>query len=594
VIYYKTAGGISMHLKQAHNKKTGRTYLSIVQSYRDKEKGYSSAKTIEKIGYLDDLQKIYDDPISHFKNIVAEKNLQSIQESAEYTIKFNKNQILEKGTSNRKNYGYIAILKILTELGLERFLINRRQATKFEYNTSTIMKLLIISRILSPGSKKRAFDEREKYFDFEGNKKFDLVSIYRALSHFSKLSKDIQLLIHNRVSKHYGRKTNLVYYDITNYYFEIDKEDDLRKKGYSKENKRSPIVQLGLSMDEEGIPISYELFPGNESEKLHLRPAVSELIRKYDFSRIITVADSAQNTGNNIYYLEQAKQGYVFSQSIAGGSEEFKNYVTSEDGYTWFEKQYKRKSRVCRREITVDFLRGNKTYKKKVLVDQRQIVFYSEKYAKRAREKREAVIKKAHLIVNNPGAYTSATSFGALKYVKNVEVDKKTGEIKEAKGKPLFDFHKLQEEEKYDGYYSIVTNVFDEGKDTSKFDDDAIIGMYRGLWKIEDCFRVSKSDLESRPVFLSREERIEAHFLICFISLVIIRLLQKRTNNTYSAEKLIEAMNNISCTQEESNLFLFDHRCDVSDALGKALNLDFTKKRMTRADIKNNLAGAKK
>ena len=583
-----------MHLKQSHNKKTGRTYLSIVQSYRDKERGCSRTKTIEKIGYLDELQKIHDDPISHFKNLVAEKNEQNIQASAESIIKFSKAQILEKSTSNRKNYGYIVIVKLLTELGLERFLINKKQSTKLEYSTSSIMKLLIISRILSPGSKNRAFLEREKYFDFEGDKNFDLNAIYRSLSHFASLTKEIQLLIHNRIIKHYGRKTELVYYDITNYYFEIDKEDELRKKGYSKENRKSPIVQLGLSMDEEGIPISYEMFPGNESEKLHLRPMVSELVRKYEAGKIIVVADSAQNTGNNIWYLDKAKQGYVFSQSIAGGSAEFKNYVTSPVGYDWLKDKYKRKSRVCRREITVDFVKGKDTIKKKVLVDQRQIVFYSEKYAKRAKEKREAVIKKAHNIINNPGAYTSATSYGALKYVKNVEVDKKTGELKESKGKPLFDCEKLQEEEKYDGYYSIVTNVFNEGEDLTKFDDDVIIGMYRGLWKIEDCFRISKSDLETRPIFLSRKDRIEAHFLVCFISLVVMRLMQKRVNNSISAERLIEAMNNLSCSLEEENWFLFDHRCDVTDALGEAFDLDFTKKRLTRAEIKNNLGNVKK
>ena len=583
-----------MHLKQAHNKKTGRTYLSIVQSYRDKEKGYSTSKTIEKIGYLDELQKIYDDPIAHFKNLVAEKNEKNQQSAEENIIKFNKHQILEKGTSNRKNYGYIIIVKILTELGLEQLLINRKRTTKLECSTNSIMKLLIISRILSPGSKKRAFHEKERYFDFEGDNNFDLNNVYRSLSHFAELAKDIQLLIHSRIIKYYGRKTELVYYDITNYYFEIDKEDELRKKGYSKENRKSPIIQLGLSMDEDGIPISYELFPGNESEKLHLRPMVSELIRKYNAGKVIVVADSAQNTGNNIWYLDSAKQRYVFSQSIAGGSAEFKDYVTSESGYDWFGEKYKRKSRVCRREITVDFVKGQDIVKKKVLVDQRQIVFYSEKYAKRAKEKREAVIKKAHNIINNPGAYTSATSYGALKYVKNVEVDKKTGELKESRGKPLFDFEKLQEEEKYDGYYAIVTNVFNEGEDPTKFDDDIIIGMYRGLWKIEDCFRISKSDLETRPIYLTRKDRIESHFLLCFIALVVMRLIQKRVNNSISAEKLIEAMNKLSCSQEEENWFLFDHRCDVTDALGEAFELNFTKKRMTRSEIKKISGTVKK
>ena len=396
-----------MYLKKTHNKKTGRIYLSMVKSYWNKEKGYSSGKTIEKFGYFDELQKEYDDPIVHFTKVVEERNRLDKEESSEYIIHAKKNQELEKNTCNRKNYGYIVILKILSELGLEGFLINRRRATKIEYNTGAIMKLLVITRILSPGSKKRAYEEKKRYFDFESDKSFDLQNIYRSLSHFSQLAKDMQLLIHNSINKHYMRKTDLIYYDVTNYYFEIDMEDSLRRNGYSKENRRSPIVQLGLSTDEEGIPISYEVFPGNESEKLHLRPIVSELIRKYDTSKIIAVADSAQNTGNNIYYLDEARQGYVFSQSIRGGSKDFKEYVVSEDGYKWYykedkenklHKKYKRKSRNCIREISVDFIRDGKNYKKKVKVEQRQIIFYSEKYAARAREKREEAIKKAHSV----------------------------------------------------------------------------------------------------------------------------------------------------------------------------------------------------
>jgi transposase len=347
-------------------------------------------------------------------------------------------------------------------------------------------------------------------------------------------------------------------------------------------------------MDEEGIPIAYELFPGNESEKLHLRPMISELTRKYETGKVIAVADSAQNTGNNIYYLDQARHGYVFSQSIRGANAAFKQYITDPVGYEWYSDNYKRKSRVIRREIAVDFVRPDQsTYKKKVMVDQRLIVFYSEKYALRSKQQREKVIKKAQQIVSNTTAYTSATSYGALKYVKNVEVDKKTGELKPSKGKPAFDMDKVLEDEKYDGYYAIVTNVFNEGKNYGKFDDDAIIEIYHGLWRIEDNFRVSKNDLEVRPIFLSREERINAHFLICFICLVIIRLIQKRTDYQYSPAKLIDAMNNISCSFEHENLFLFDYRDSVTDSLGTVFDMDFTKKRLSRSQIKKFLGDAK-
>jgi transposase len=417
--------------------------------------------------------------------------------------------------------------------------------------------MLVISRILSPGSKKRAFEEMGRYFDFEREGSFDLASIY---------------------------------------YFEIDKEDGLRKKGVSKERRPNPIVQMGLAADADGMPISYEVFSGSESEKLHLRPTVFELRDKYDSGRVIAVADAAQNTGNNVYYLDAGKQGYVFSQSIRGASKAFKEYVIDDAGYEWFGDEYKRKSRVERREIQVDFDRNDgTTYKKKVFVDQRQIVFYSEKYAARSKAKREAVLLKAQRIIENPSSYTKAASHGALKYIMNVEVDTQTGEIKRAKkGKPCLDMDAIGEEEKYDGYYAIATNVFDEGVNKGKFDDGRIIDIYRGLWRIEDSFAVTKGELEARPVFLSRKDRIKAHFLICFISLVIVRLIQKRTGNKHSPAKLVEALNDISCSYEGGNLFLFDYRSDVSDDLGKAFGIDFTMQRLTRAEIKKNIGSVKK
>ena len=585
-----------LYLKQTRNKKTGRTHLSMVHNYRDKEKGYPRTKTVESFGYLDELEKTYEDPISHFRSLVEERNLAEKQETAEYIIRAKKKQVLEMCTSNRKNYGYIVIIKLFYELGLDRFLVNRRRGTKIECNTSAIMKMLVVSRILSPGSKKKAFDRMSRYCDFEREGAFDLADIYRSLTHFAGLSNDIQMLIHDRITENYGRDLDLIYYDVTNYYFEIDNEDDLRKKGVSKEHRPDPIVQMGLAMDADGLPISYDLFPGNESEKLHLRPMILKLRDKYNSGNLIAVADAGQNTGNNIYYLDQGKQGYVFSQSIRGGSKAFKEYVIDEIGYEWHGEEYKRKSRVERREIQVDFERKDgTTCKKKMYVDQRQIVFYSEKYAVRSRAKREAAIKKAQKIIDNPSAYTKATSYGALKYIMNVDVDKETGEIKEAKkGKPCFNIDAIREDERYDGYYAIVTNVFNEGENRGKFDDEKIIDIYRGLWRIEDSFRVTKGELEARPVYLSRDDRINAHFLICFIALVIVRLTQKKTGYMHSPEKLIEALNNISCSHEGGNLFLFDYRSEVSDDLGKAFGIDFTMERLTRAEIKKNLGAAKK
>jgi len=584
-----------MFLKLSTNKKTGRTYLSMVESYRKKGKKYPSTSTIESFGYLDELQKVYDDPIAYFTAYVEERNRQKASEDSEYIVKERKDATLPKNTAGRKNFGYIAILKIFYELGLERFLLNRQRGRNFDYNTSSIMKLLLVSRILEPASKKHTFEQRGTYFDFEKEDAFSLLDIYRALSFFAEIDADIQLHIYKKIMEKYGRNTNLVYYDTTNYYFEIDMEDDLRAKGPSKEHRPDPIVQLGLAMDADGIPISYELFPGNDSEKLHLRPMIGELVRTYETGRVIVVADAAQNTGNNIYYLESGKCFYVFSQTIRGGSEEFKAYVTREAGYKQLGDEYKRKSRRIRRMIEVDMLKENgETYKKKVLVDQRQIVFYSQKYADRSKAKREALLKKALCIASAPSAYTKATSYGALRYIKNIEIDKNTGELKESpKGKPYVDMEKFMEDEKYDGYYCIVTNLFDEDG-SGEFSDDKIIDMYRGLWRIEDNFRVTKNELDTRPVFVSRKDRIHAHFLICYISLVILRLIQKRLGCAYSTAAIIDALKNIACSPEAKNLYLFDYRTDVTDAIGEAMGFDFTKKRLSRSEIKKILGEAKK
>ena len=200
-----------MYLKRAFNKKTGKTYLSIAEGYWDRERGHTRTRIVEKIGFLDDLQIEHDDPVAHFQKVVDGMNRAVELESAEYTIAAKKNQMLGEGTANRRNYGYIVIMKLFHELGLDRFLVNRRRGTQIGYNTSAIMKLLVISRILAPGSQKKAFDDMGRYFDFEKKDIFTLADIYRSLSHFAGLTKDIQLLIHDRITKKYGRNMDLVY-----------------------------------------------------------------------------------------------------------------------------------------------------------------------------------------------------------------------------------------------------------------------------------------------------------------------------------------------------------------------------------------------
>jgi transposase len=541
------------------------------------------------LGYLDELEKEYDDPIAHFQE-VARKMTEEENAKKKLTLSVNMDEQLTEKTDDRKNFGYVAILKIYHELGLHRFFNNRARHEEFKFNTNSIMMLLVVSRLLSPGSKKKAFEERRRYFE---RFNFSLMDIYRALSHYAKIAKQLQRHLHEQITARYGRNTKTVYYDVTNFYFEIDEPDELRKYGRSKEHRHSPVVQMGLAMDADGIPIHYELFPGNKLDKETFRSVIGEVRRNYDTGRIVVVADMGIITGDNIYYLTGGKNsnGYVFSFSVRGGAEAFKNYVLDSEGYVGTDGKpagedadFRIKSRRIAREINVTMRSGGT---KKKTVYEKQVVFWAKKYADKARAEREEVVKKAMALVADPKKYNKAIAYGAAKYVKNLKFDKETGEVLEGQQHPCIDSDKLAEEERYDGYYAIVTSELD-------MSDSEIIDTYRGLWEIEETFRVTKSTLEVRPVYVSRQDRIAAHFLTCFISLVIIRLIQKKTGRRYSAEKIIECLNKIACSNEQDNLYLFDYRSELSDVIGDALGIDLTRKRLRLSDIKNILAQSKK
>jgi len=573
------------------SKRNGRTYLYIERKYWDKENKKIRSTNVRILGYLDALEKEYDDPIAHFKRVAFEMTEEEKTQRS-MTLPLNLSETLKLESDRRFNLGYAIILKIFYQLQLDRFLYNKARHENFDFNTCSIMILLIVSRLLSPGSKKKAFEEKEQYFErFD----FTLADVYRSLSHFAAIRTEIQRYVSEQAADQYGRDTHIVYYDVTNFYFEVDTEDGIRKRGKSKEGGKSPIVQMGLAMDADGLPLHYELFPGNTLDKQTFRSVIGEVRRNYNTGRIIAVADMGIITGDNIYYLKGGDRdtrmnGYVFSFSIRGGTEEFKGYALSEDGYTrndgssvGEDADFKIKTRYATREIHVTMQNG-RTIKK--LIDEKQVVFWSKKYADKAKAERDVMVKKAQDIITNPRRYSKGTTYGADKYIRDISYDKNTGEIIPTGQSLSFDIEKLAEEEKYDGYYAIVTSELE-------MSTQDIIDTYRGLWEIEESFRISKGTLEIRPVYLSLEERINAHILICFLSLVILRIIQKKTQKRFSAEQITDCLERINGTLEEENLYLFDYRSLISDAVGAAFDIDFTKKRLRLGEIKKILACAK-
>lgn len=574
-----------MYLRQNRNKKTGRIYLSIVHGYRDNQ-GKSKQKTIQKIGYVDELLKDYADPIAHFEAVAAQMDKERL-ENKMITLTLDTSEQLECGIAHKKNYGHVVFSKIYHELEIDRFLKNARRHKKFKFNTDAIMRLLTFSRLLYPNSKRATVLKKDAFFD---NFNFSLDDVYDSLTHFDTISPALQQHLHERVTEISGRQTDLVYYDVTNYYFEIDKEDELRKKGPSKEHRKDPIVQMGLLLDRAGLPISYKLFPGNTHDSQTLMPVLTAVKKKFGVKRIIAVADKGLNSGDNIAYNSALGDGYIYSKSIRGASDEFKTWVLDQADYRIYSNEHKLKSKKvpdAAIQITVEQQAGKRKKKKSVKVEQKWISFYSEKYAKRAKFKREEAISKALKLIENPSKYKRNFDYGAVGYIENVKIDKETGEISNVEEKLILDFNKIAEEEKYDGYYAIITSEMDTP-------DTEIIDIYRGLWRIEESFKVTKSVLDARPVFLHTSEHINAHFLICFIALLIARIVEVRLGGKYNIEKITDILRSIECGYIQQNLWMFTAAEVSFEDFNKVFGTNFGLKYMTLAEIKKSLGNAKK
>ncbi len=577
--------------------KNGRIYLSIVNGY--KENGKVKHEVILKLGYLDELEKEYDNPIEHFSKYAKE-----LEENLTYLLK---NSKLKKNKSKLKNVGYLFIKKIYDEFNLKDFFYAKQKKLKISYDLNKIFSLLVFSRILFPGSKKETFEKRNRFFEtFDG---FELKDIYRSLDYFTLYKEEIETLLWNTTKEKYKRNTTHTYYDCTNYYFEINYNDtdlvdeegnilkkNYRKRGPEKNHRPDPIVEMGLLMDSNDIPLAYDLFPGNESEKLSLRPIHNRTKNKFNLGRTIVVADRGLNTSDNIYFLagkndKENLDGYVYGQSVRGADKEFKDWVLNQDGYlnepifnddgspelfrkmvfdkdghfTGYEKTqsyFKHKSRIYPKELTIK-INGKRSTK--VRSDQKQMVYFSQKYADKQKRDRNQMIERAKDLIKNPQKYNKVTASGAASYVNNITFVKSTGEIAEGLELSL-KIEKIKEEEKYDGYYSIVTSELN-------MSDKELRRVYRGLAKIEDTFKITKSELESRPTFVWTKEHIESHFLTCFVSLVILRLLEQKNDKKYPISKMIESMRNYNCTTISNTVNLFDTYDDIIELMSNIYNI---------------------
>ena len=502
----------------------GNKYVRVVHSYRDPETNKPKMKVIKNYGNLEKLLKQDKNFLEKLEKEIKEKN-ERLKESTIDKIKKIETNNFEKEGLVRKNYGYLVYEKMWQELGISRWIKDIKTRSKIEIEE--ILKQLVFQRLLTPSSKKSAYDHREDYVDFRND--LILEDYYRVLDIIYDEKEKLEKHLNSTLKKKFNRELNVVLYDVTTYYFESVKKDEIKGFGFSKDNKVNQVqVVMGLLIDNNGIPVGYELYPGNTSEFSTLYPVIKNLKEKYKLKKVIVAADRGLNSGKNLLLLKELGLDYVMAYKLKGAKKEIKEKLF-EDGYT-IEKEFKYTLIEHVKEIRVDGIVEK--------IQDNLLLGYSEKRAKKDKADRQRLLDKADKLLNNPSMMKQELKKGGKKFIK---VTKGNLDIE-------LDVKQIEEAEKMDGFFAIEYSQKElTGREVRE--------IYGSLWKIEDSFRVLKTNLEARPIFVWSEKRIRAHFLICYLALVIERYLEKllKDNNVnLSTAKIQEAIRNTTLGSVET------------------------------------------
>ncbi len=610
-------------IKTNNNKNGSKTYFIMSITRIPNGNGKLKTQCVEKLNSDDLLRNGIDNPFEYAQSRLADWKNKALKERTELTtsVEIPLNQKLEVSDSQDViNLGYAVYSYLYHKLHLDELINARRQHTKREFNTNVIFQHLLYSRCLKPDSKLGFWENRKMFY---GDTSYTLDDVYRCMDDLLTWREDILTHLDTQIKKQYKRRNSVVYYDVTNYYFEIDKEDsdsELRANGVNKEHRPNPIIQMGLFMDEKGLPVTYELFRGNTHDSQTFKEAFDKSIIDFKDSKKIIVADKGMMTYYNVLKIREAQNGYVISQSIKKSDADTQAFALNNEGWeitTDSEGQviHMIKERTIPRKASsygdVDSSKHSGTY------NERQVFIWSKKYADKAKEERKAVIEKA---LNYSGTKSSDyrdSTYGMLKYVKKTPMSKgKT--VSADKFIVELDQSAIDEDAKFDGFYLICTNVCgpesedkinrDKSPDFAYYRKDGflvlnhivspqeIANIYGGLWRIEETFKVTKTGmLNLRPVFHSKQDRIRTHFMICFIALVLERLLEYSLNWQYSAKSIQESLSSFNCVRiADSNIYQTFGYDQIANLIFKRYKINLQEKYLTQLKLRKFFGSTKK
>lgn len=481
--------------------------------------GKRSTKVVEKLGTHEELlAKSGDmDPLEWAKAYIEELNRQEKDGRFEYVAKYSSARLLQKGQQRKFKGGYLFLQSLYHQLGLHKVCQKIGKDSKITYSLSDILNMLVTSRILDPSSKRSSLASAQDYLE---KPDFPLHQVYRALEIFAQNSDSFQVELYNNSKKLVKRNDRILYYDCTNYYFEIEEEEGMEEYGACKEHRPNPIVQMGLFMDANGLPLSFRIFSGSENEQPSLKILEEKILQDFKLSRFIVCTDSGLGSYENRFFNNEEERAYIVTQSLKILKKHLQDWAL--DPRDWKLKQSSQLYDLSKINPDAPTEQDNTYYKSRWIkengLEQQLIVTFSPKYKKYTQELRERQIDRAKAKLAKPSSLKSKRPNDPTRFVKSLAVTQ-DGELAK-KEIHYLDEKAIAKEAQYDGFYAICTNLDDDPLE--------IITVNKGRWEIEALFRIMKSELKSRPVYLKRDDRITAHFLICFIALLVYRILAEK------------------------------------------------------------------
>ena len=549
-----------MFIKKTNSKNS--EHYSIV--YNIKVDGRRTSRVYENIGNYEKLKLRAgnEEPIEWLKNYVNELNIKQKEDTLPVLIEKYQNRIIEKNVIRTFNGGYLFLQKIYYDLHLDKICDSITDKYQFKYDLNTILSRLIYGRILHPSSKIETFEFSKTLLEHPN---FESHQIYRALEIISKEDNFIQEQLYKNSCKYSPRNNKILYYDCTNFFFEIDEAEDDKQYGPSKENKSNPIIQMGLFMDGDGIPLAFNITPGNTNEQKTLQPLEKQIINDFKLSKIVVCTDAGLASKSNRLFNNTNEKRFITTQSIKKLKEDLKEWALDKTG--WHLPGYEDKnidiSKLETDEKLSEKYKNATFYKERWIKDgkleQRLIVTYSIKYRDYLRHIRDGQIERAKKMIENTPKKLGKVRQNDPKRFIEVITTTETGEVANENYYTLSE-EKINEEKKYDGYYAVCTNLEDEALE--------IIKANHRRWEIEESFRIMKSEFEARPVYLKREDRIKAHFMICFLALTIYRYLEKKLDNKYTVCEIIDTLKEMNFLHEKEIYYSPEYtRTDLTDLL---------------------------